>query len=269
MLALLIVYYHHPNQLNDFLASLVKNRGTDFKLYIADLSEQLTLTKKYAFPIQIISGPNKGYSYGVNLGLKQALKDGCDQFCVLNYDTILDQQFIKNLKIRFQTSEAFSGKIYYAPGHEYHHLRYQKQDLGKVLWYAGGTIDWNHATTTHRGVDEVDRGQYSQLEETDFIPGTLCAFSKKVLDRVGWWDERFFLYYEDADYSVRIKKAGFKLIYDPKIVIWHKNAATTGGSGSALHVRTQAKSRLWFGLKHAPIRTKIHLLLNYILLKSG
>lgn len=264
MLALLIVYYNHPEQLQDFLLSLKRNQTKNIKLFIADLSHNLKLKNSYGLKIEIIPGANKGYSYGVNLGLKAALSQGFVQFCVLNYDTYLDSRFIKQLFSRFQSSILFGGKIYYARGFEYHKNRYSNKDLGKVLWYAGGHINWAHATVVHRGVDEIDQGQYNQIETTGFIPGTLIAFTKEVVDKVGFWDERFFLYYEDADYCVRAKKCGFKLTYDPKIIIWHKNAGITGGSGSKLHVKQQRYSRLLFGLKYAPWRTKLHLLVNYL-----
>jgi GT2 family glycosyltransferase len=264
MLAFIIVYYNHEEVLQDFLSSLKRNQTRNIKLFIADLSKNLNLSKNYGINFEITKGNNKGYSYGVNRCLKVAIKQGYNQFCVLNYDTYLDSQFVKKLNKQFATSHFFGGKIYYARGHEYHKKRYQQKDLGKVLWYAGGKINWAHATVTHRGVDKVDSGQYNQVEETGFIPGTLMAFTKKVVDKIGFWDERFFLYYEDTDYCVRAQKAGFKLTYNPKIILWHKNAGITDGAGSKLHIKHQAFSRLLFGLKHAPFRTKIHLIINFL-----
>lgn len=262
MLALLIVYYNHPEQLQDFLLSLKRNQTKEIKLFIADLSQNLKLKKNHGLNIQVIPGQNKGYSYGVNLGLKTALSQNITKFCVLNYDTYLDSRFIKEVLNGFKSYCFFGGKIYYARGFEYHKSRYQNKELGKVLWYAGGTINWDHATVTHQGVDEIDKGQYNKIQTTEFIPGTLMAFTKEVVNKVGFWDERFFLYYEDTDYCVRAQKYGFKITYDPKIIIWHKNAGITGGPGSKLHVKHQRFSQLLFGFKHAPIRTKIHLLIN-------
>ena len=77
-------------------------------------------------------------------------------------------------------------------------------------------------------------------------------YDKSVLDRVGFWDESYFLYYEDADLCVRAQQAGVKLFYDPTIVIWHKISQSTGGSGSSLHEKYQNRNRLRFGLKYAP-----------------
>lgn len=264
MLALIIVYYNKPNNLKEFLGSLSKNIDQDFCLFITDLSKKLQPTKLYQFDEEIIQTANKGYSHGINACLKMAVEKGYDQFCVLNYDITFDKNLIKNIKKRFKKSQIFSGKIYYEKGYEYHKQKYTNKELGQVLWYAGGLIDWKHATTTHQGVDEVDKQKYDKVEKTEFIPGTLFCFDQEVFNKVGYWDEKFFLYYEDTDYSVRAKEAGFNLIYDPNIVIYHKNAGSTGGSGSKLHIHQQTRSRLIFGLKHAPNKTKFHLLKNFV-----
>ena len=89
-------------------------------------------------------------------------------------------------------------------------------------------------------------------------------FNKSVIDKIGYLDESYFLYYEDADWCERAKKAGINLYYDPSIVIWHKNAQSTGGAGSKLHQKYQEKNRLKFGLKYAPWKTKLHLIINLL-----
>jgi GT2 family glycosyltransferase len=263
MLALIIVYYNKPKNLHDFLDSLNKN-NPNFTLYVADLTSCLKISKKYIFPITILPAKNKGYSYGVNVCLKQAQKDTFNTFCVLNYDTTVSNNFIEQVKENFRKYDFFTGKIYYSKGYEFHKNRYAKNELGNVIWYAGGTIDWQNALVKHTGVDMVDKGQFDKVNKTNFIPGTLACFNNKVINKAGYWDSRFFLYYEDADYSVRAIKKGIDLIYDPKLIMWHKNAGSTGGSGSLLHIKKQRYSRLLFGLKHAPLRTKIHLVLNYL-----
>jgi len=216
----------------------------------------------------------------VNLGIQQAIKLGYDKFCVMNSDTIVDNNFISSALLSINhyprlpspTAQAIggqaliiiSGKIYYAPGYEYHKSKYKKDELGKIFWYAGGDIDWNNVYIKHRGVDEIDHGQFNKFESTDFITGCLMIFNKSIIDKVGYWNEDYFLYYEDADYCERAKKQGVNLYYDPSIIIWHKNAQSTGGSGSKLHQEYQEKNRIKFGLKYAPLKTKLYLLFNYL-----
>lgn len=265
MLALIVTYYNNREVLEEFLKSLESNSVHIFTLYIADLSKTLVIKKEFSFLIKLLPSSNKGYSHGVNVGLKRALSDGCDQFCILNYDTIVPPFFIKEVQKSFLSADVFGGKIYYQKGYEFHKTRYLKKDLGHVIWYAGGSIDWNNIFVKHRGVDEVDSGQYDRFEKTEFISGCLFCFTKSIVATVGFWDEHYFLYYEDTDYSERIKRRGLILYYNPDIVLYHQNAGSTGGSGSLLHQQTQSWSRLYFGLKFATIRTKIHLLKNYLL----
>jgi GT2 family glycosyltransferase len=266
-IGLITVNYNQYQQTQEFLDSLnlVKKAKTAW-VYIADVSskKELINIQKYQFPVTLEKKENNGYAFGVNCGLRFFLDKGVEQFCVVNNDIIFDKDFLVNVEKTFEKADIFGGKIYYAKAFEYHKNRYQKKDLGKVLWYAGGGFDWKNALTFHRGVDEVDQGQYDNFEETDFITGCLFCFNKKVVKKVGFWDERYFLYFEDADYCFRAKNKGFKLYYNPKIVIWHKNAKSTGGAGSEVHQKYQRKNRLIFGLKYSPFKTKIHLLINYL-----
>jgi len=264
-IGLIIVNYNQYKMTEEFLDSLSSIKDADkTKVYIADVSSKKEdfKIKKYPMKVVLFQLPNKGYAYGINQGTKYFLQKGMDKFCAINNDVFFDKNFVIEAENGFKKADIFGGKIYYAPGYEYH-KKYRKSDIGKVIWYAGGVDDWNNVYTYHRGVDEVDKGQYNEFQKTDFITGCMLFFNKKVVDRVGFWDERYFLYYEDSDFCERAKRNGFDLYYNPKIVIYHKNAQSTGGSGSALHQRYQRKNQLIFGLKYAPFRTKLHLIKNF------
>lgn len=265
--ALITVVYQNYKVLKDLFVSLEKQNNKNFHVFISDLSKDKQKIEAERLPLTIISDENKGYAYGINLCLKKAIEKGFDIFCVINNDTILSENFIDKvtLAVKGHPSSLIGGKIYYAPGYEYHKKRYSPKDRGNVLWYAGGGIDWKNLLIEHHHVDKVDNKKNLQLAETDFISGCLMIFDKAVVESIGYWDEGYFLYYEDADYCVRAKKKGLKLYYDPLIVMWHKNAQSTEGSGSRLHQKYQEKNRLQFALKYAPLRTKIHLLKNYFM----
>ena len=84
------------------------------------------------------------------------------------------------------------------------------------------------------------------------------------------FDNRYFLYFEDSDLSQRLKKAGYKILFYPKAILWHKNAGSTGGSGSSLQDYFTTRNRMIFGLKFAPLRSKIALIRESLrLLSSG
>jgi GT2 family glycosyltransferase len=268
MIGLITVNYNQCELTKEFLDSLATvNNAKNLSVFIADVSskkEVFKIDKKYPMSVVLKTLPNKGYAYGINIGTKYFLKKDFDKFCAINNDVFFDRSFSIQAHLGFEKTDIFGGKIYYAPGYEYH-KKYQKRDIGKILWYAGGINDWKNVFTYHRGVDEVDQKQFERQEETDFITGCMLFFNKKVVDRIGFWDENYFLYFEDSDFCERAKKASFKLYYDPKVIIYHKNAQSTGGSGSSLQQKYQKRNRLIFGLKYAPFRTKIHLIKNYLI----
>lgn len=265
-IALITVVYNNYQVLDDFFASLEKQTNKNFHLFITDLSTKRKKIKKTTFLTTVVLGENKGYGFGINLGLKQAINLGFNSFCVLNNDIYFKKEFINNCfeSLKKYPDSLIGGKIYYAPGYEYHKNKYQKKDLGRVIWYAGGYVDWRTVTTPHIGVDQVDHGQFDKEEKTGFITGCLMVFNKKVIDEVGFFDDSYFLYYEDADFCLRATKKNISLIYYPKIVIWHKNAQSTEGAGSDIHQKFQKRNRLRFGLKYAPLKTKLHLIKNFL-----
>ena len=266
-LALITVLFKNYIILDDYFATLAKQTDTAFHVYVLDLSPE---PKKYSYPsfvthIQYKSG---GYAYGINQGIKKAMEDGYELFCPMNCDVTVKEDFVEQVKkgLSSHPSTIIAGKIYYFPGYEYHKDRYLEKDRGKVLWYAGGTTDWANAYTTHRGVDEVDMEQYDKEEKTTFISGCLMAYDKSVVEKIGYWDESYFLFYEDADYCARAMKAGIPLLYDPAIVMWHKSGQSTSGAASSFQQKYLERNRLKFGLKFAPWKTKFHLIKNNLLL---
>lgn len=221
----------------------------------------------------IRSETNTGFSGGYNIGIKEALARGADYILIINNDTIVDPDMIKNLLTVLESKPEIgvtTPKIYFAKGHEFHKDRYTKDELGKVFWFAGGSTDWNNVMSIHRGIDEVDHGQYDKTESIDFASGCCLLFKREVLEKIGLLDDRYFLYYEDADLNERVKKAGYKIYYVPTAVLYHVNAASTGGAGNVLHDYFLTRNKMLFGMTYAPLRTKIALVRESLrLLQSG
>ena len=86
----------------------------------------------------------------------------------------------------------------------------------------------------------------------------------EVLEKIGSFNEKYFLYLEDMDFCVRAKRAGFKIVFQPEAILWHKNAASTGGSGSKLQDYYITRNRLLFAMKYASLRTKLALIKQII-----
>jgi GT2 family glycosyltransferase len=259
------------NTEKDTLALLDSIEKVKKSLFVADVivvdngsKEKLIIPQAFKEKVIFIrSEDNLGFSGGFNLGIKEGLHRGADYVLIVNNDTLMFPEMIENLlKVLQKNPKAgiTTPKIYFAKGHEFHKSRYKENELGKVFWYAGGSTDWANITTIHRGVDEVDKGQYDEEEKTEFASGCCMLIRKEVFEKVGMFNEKYFLYYEDADFNERVKNAGFDIYYVPSAVLVHVNAASTGGSGSALQDYYTTRNRMKFGLTYAPIRSKIALI---------
>jgi hypothetical protein len=203
---------------------------------------------------------NLGFVGGNNNTIKQILKLDFDQILLLNNDVVVDPDFLTNLVKNTSKYSLLGPKIYFAPGFEYHHDRYSKKDRGKVIWFAGGQIDWKNVYGSHIGVDEVDQGQYDQINNSvDYLTGCCLLINKKVIEKIGVLDEKFFMYLEDADFCQRAKKNDFKIAYIPDAKIWHINSGSSK-TGGDLQNYFLTRNRLLFGFRYSKIKTKLALI---------
>lgn len=245
----------------------LKVKNWQVNIIVVDNNSQdnsVSLIKKKFPEVQVIlNKKNLGYAEGNNIGINYTLKKGIDFILLLNNDTLVDRNLliglIENSKKDNKIGIA-SPKIFFAPGHEFHKDRYGKEERGKVIWYAGGLMDWKNILPSHRGVDEVDQGQYDQVTKTDFATGCCILVKREVFEKIGLLDKKYFLYWEDVDICERAKRSGFKVVFIPQSVLWHKNASSAGGAGGNLSVYYQTRNRMLFAFKYATLKTKLAVL---------
>lgn len=247
----------------------LKSGGASVEVLIVDNGSD----EKIMAPVKIIrNSENLGFAGGNNTGIRYALSQGADYILVLNNDTVVHENLlVKLLKVAkdYPKAAALTPKIYFAKGFEFHKDHYQPAQRGKVIWSAGGVFDWENMYGINRGVDEVDNGQYDTVEETDYATGAAVLYKAEALKKIGLFDEKYFLYLEDADLSMRIKMAGWSVYYVPEAIVWHK-VAQSSVIGGELNDYFISRNRMVFGIKYAPIRTKIALIRESIrLLANG
>lgn len=264
-LAIILVNYNHSEATIECLASLEELAWPSKPLIIvvdnasSDNSVRL-IRDKFPDVTLIESDKNLGFAAGNNLGFDTAKRQGTDLVMLLNNDTKVDPQLAQHLYASVKKkADIAAPKIYFYPGFEFHKDRYSKKEQGKVIWYAGGHIDWHNIMGIHRGVDQVDTGQFDTEGEVEFATGCCFMARRSVLEKLNLFDPKYYLYLEDADFCVRAKKAGYKIVYQPQAVLWHKNAESTGGSGSSLQDYYFTRNRLLFGFRYASARTKLAL----------
>lgn len=262
-LSVILVDFHSETETTKCLDSLSQINFIDLcHVIVAQPEAEVNKVEKHKIkPIMIKRQENLGYAWAVNLGISEAIEAGCKYIVVMNNDVTVKPDFIQPLVNQLENNEVglVSPKIYFSPNREFHHEEYEAKERGKVIWYAGGIIDWKNIYAWHWGVNEVDHGQFEKTATTDFATGCCVAFRSELVDKIGLWDERYFLYLEDTDWSVRVKKAGLKVIMEPKSIIWHKNAGSTGGPGSRVHQYYQTRNRFLFASKYASVKIKAAL----------
>jgi GT2 family glycosyltransferase len=163
---------------------------------------------------------NYGFAEGNNIGIKYALKYLDPEYILLlNNDTVVDKDFLKEL-INAGEKNTHIGilgpKIYY----------YDKTD---VIWSAGCRISWKFGRGIQIGTGEVDKGQYDDQKEVEYVSGSAFLIKTEVIDEIGLMDKNYFLYFEESDWTLRANQAGYKSLYVPAAKIRHKVSRSGGG----------------------------------------
>jgi len=157
---------------------------------------------------------NVGFAAGCNVGIKKFYDSDADMVLLLNNDTIVKDDFLEKLinGMALNNADVATGKIYY-------------YSAKNVIWGAGGKMDWKRGMGVFYGNNATDNSQFDMCRLVDFISGCMMLISRTAIDKAGMLNDKFFMYCEDVDFSIRAKKAGLKLIYVPDSVIWHKVGA--------------------------------------------
>jgi GT2 family glycosyltransferase len=176
---------------------------------------------RVAFPAVelIVNESNLGFSAGNDEGIQYALRNGADYVLLLNNDTQVERKVLTALVRACEGDPAVglaSAKVYYF-------------DRPGVIYYAGARQGRLPLLPRVIGVGEEDHGQYEQLEEVDYVWGQAMFIKRQVIESIGLLDPGFFMYYEDCDYCLRAKRAGYKIVCVPAARVWHQVAKGTEG----------------------------------------
>lgn len=169
----------------------------------------------------IETGTNLGYAGGNNVGLRHALAQGAEFIGILNNDTVVDPGFLEPLLTACGAGPAPAVTTPLI-------CEYGRRD---VIWSLGARIDWRVGGTTRLHAGEP-RAAYAGAApcEVDSISGTAFLAPRQVFETAGLLDERFFLYYEETDWCLRARDAGYAMRAVPAAVVWHKVSASLGQS---------------------------------------
>lgn len=187
-------------------------------------------------------GANLGFAGGSNAGIHSALALGADYIWLLNNDTVVDPGALDALvevMVEHPSVGIAGSRILYL-------------DRPDTLWFAGGFFSRPWGLATHRGADETDEGQYGSLADADFVTGCSLFARASAARVIGPLDERYFLYWEDVDWSVRARLAGLRVVYVPGSRVLHKLGASMPVADGRIKWRYEGRNRLLFYRRHCP-----------------
>lgn len=194
--------------------------------------------KCYGDFIRIIrNSKNLGFTGGNNVGI-QASKG--EYIVLLNNDTWADPRWLEELAraTRFDPPIGMWGskvRSYYQ--------RNRIEGAGELIYWDG--------LCRARGQYEQDHGRYDAMEEILFPPGCGAMYRKSLFDGIGLFDEDFFAYADDSEIGIRARLAGWKCLYVPAAIVYHKNSGTAG-QYSPLKAFYVERNRLWITIKYFP-----------------
>lgn len=198
---------------------------------------------------------NYGFAEGNNIGIRYALNFlNPDYILLLNNDTVVEKDFLKELVKAAEKDEVgITGpKIYF----------YDFDGRSDVIQFAGGKVNLKKGMSSHIGFCEIDTGQYDGIKEVDYITGACLLINASVLRKIGLFDPKFFAYWEETDLCMRVKKAGYKVLYVPKAKIWHKVSASWNKI-KPIRVYYFTRNRFLFVKKHATPKEFIAFLIYF------
>ena len=185
----------------------------------------------------IVNSENVGFAKGNNIGFENS---SGKYVIALNNDTEVDSNWVRSM-VEVAEDNCDVGML-----------------ASKILSFFNrteidcvGHLIYPDGLSRGRGRGEIDQGQYDSIDEVVFPSGCAAFYRKEMLDEIGYFDDEFFIYVEDTDLGMRGRLAGWKCLYVPNAVIYHKYSATMGGYTPRKAFLVE-RNRIWFAMKNLP-----------------
>lgn len=197
------------------------------------INEAEKISAKYPLVKTIRSEQNLGFAGGNNLGIKEA---SGDYLFFINNDTYLKDFNISALIDRLNSSDEI--------GMVCPKIRFAWEN--NPIQFAGYT-PLSRITLRNKaiGYNELDNGQYNEAHPTPYAHGAAMMAKREAIEKVGVMPECYFLYYEELDWSMMFRRAGFQIWYEPACTVFHKESRSTGVN-SPLKAYYITRNRLLF-----------------------
>jgi GT2 family glycosyltransferase len=202
------------------------------------------LRERFAEAVLIRNTANLGFAGGMNVGVRRALELEADYVLLLNNDTVVDTAMVRTLveaAMQLPDTGMVSPLELFSDSPDVVSSFGLRCDLGRG--YQGPPL----------GRGERDRGQFHGVREIDASAGTAMLVPVSVVRKVGLLDEELYLYIEDVDWALRMRKAGRRIYAALDARLWHAGAAGSGGEDSPEVAYYHARNVFVVSGRHAPL----------------
>uniref|UniRef100_A0A7C4QXC5 Glycosyltransferase family 2 protein n=1 Tax=candidate division CPR3 bacterium TaxID=2268181 RepID=A0A7C4QXC5_UNCC3 len=249
---IVILNYNGFSDTKRCLDSLHILQDKNYKLYIllvdnGSRNKELINLKNYIKKFKdlrlIENKRNLGFAKGNNSAVKIALQNGADYILFLNNDTKIEMNFLRNL---FKINAAISSPV----------IKFREfRNRGKFIYDLGGKVNWWTGRTTHFNLYKSEYAKFTNNKpiSVDYVAGCCMLVVRDVFEKIGLFDEKYFMYFEDVDFCVTAKKHGFKVKVDPTSLIYHKLGGSIG-RWSKMAIFHNLSSNFIFISKHLGLR---------------
>ena len=239
-LHLVTILYRSSKSFQGFLDGLKAQDRGDWRLHVIDNGdpESIAILEAHTDPRISLSRnrTNLGFAKAANQGMRQALAEGARAVVLVNNDIIMPSNLLSALG---EAERQLPGAVM-CP-------RIMEADQPDVCSYAGGSIK---KTWVYQNVPFPYDPAITEPLRVEFAPGCCLLISAGALAKVGLLDERFFVYWEDSDFSLRLNRAGIPIYYLPTVSILHKGGESSGGQFSPTYYKFFYTSYIQFLKKH-------------------
>lgn len=198
--------------------------------------------------VSYLGSKNEGFAKGVNKGLSFGLENNYQYFLIINPDVKVKKNFF-NLLNNFKNRVGIV-----APAIEHYQNKIKMLGLD-------GRVNWQYAKAEHINLKKLKNKKVRNCQFVTFA----CAFlSRDLVCNVGLLDERYFMYCEDVDYCLSATKRGYKIILDPKVLIFHKTSSSFAKPMDKLFISFKSQIKFILKWQKGPSRL-IPLLYNIFL----
>ncbi len=222
-IGLVTITYNSADVIRGFLESTFSQTFQNFIIYIIDNNSQDNtieiLKENTDSRIELVKNKeNVGVAKANNQGIELALKDNCTQVLIINNDVEFEKQLFEKM-LQIQKDKNCSLVV---PKMMYF-------DTPDYIWYAGSSfIKKKGFLPIHKGIKQKDRSQFDGVYPVEYAPTCCLLVKKEVFQDVGMMDEKYFVYFDDTDFSYRVLKDGrHKLFYFSDTKFYHKVGSLT------------------------------------------